>query len=168
VATYRPYEAEPFTAKPTTPLRELTIADLNSAWRLVQDSPRYRAAGGLYETFWAWETFTRGRLAQHLSGGQVWASDARNFLAALALICETDKEDAVDIGYVDGREDWMETLLLSLRQLAAQRGCDKVRFRAVDEPELISAVEQAGYQSSWDRDLWIFELSAARPSAQAE
>lgn len=168
VATYRLYEAEPLRTEPAAPLRQLTAADLNSVWRLVQSSPRYRAAGGLVEAFWSWETFTRERLAQHLSGGRVWANDTQDRLAALALICETDKDDAVDIGYVDGNRDAMGTLLLSLRRLAAQQGCDKVRFRAVDEPELISVVEQASYQSGWNRDLWIFELSAGRPSTQAE
>lgn len=168
VATYRLYEAEPLSTEPAGALRQLTAADLDSAWRLVQNSPRYRAAGGLVETFWSWESFTRERLAQHLSRGQVWANDAQDRLKALALICETDKEDAVDIGYVDGHRNAMGTLLLSLRRLAAQRGCDKVRFRAVDEPELISVVERASYQSGWNRDLWIFELSADRPSTQAE
>lgn len=164
IATYRLHEAESSTAEPTAPLRQLSIPDLDPAWRLIQESPRYRAAGGLYETFWSWETFTRERLVQHLSGGQVWASDTQNHLAALALLCETGKKDAVDIGYVDGQKDAMEILLLSLRRLAARRGCDKVRFKAVDEPELIRVIEQAGYQSGWARDLWIFERSAVHPS----
>lgn len=166
VATYRLYEAEPLTTESAATLRQLTAADLNSAWRLVQNSPRYRAAGGLVETFWSWEAFTHERLAQYLAKGQIWASDIQDRLKGLALICETDKEDAIDVGYVDGCEDAMETVLLSLRRLAAQRGCDRVRFRAVDETHLISAIERAGYQSGWDRDLWIFELSSVRPSAQ--
>lgn len=168
IATYRLYEAEPLATEPTVPLRQLTAADLDLAWSLVQDSPRYRAAGGLYETFWSWETLTRERLAKHISEGQGWTSDTPNRLAALAVLCQTDKENAVDIGYVDGREGAMETLLLSLRRLAARRGCDKVRFRAVDEPKLIGVVERAGYQSGWDRDLWIFERSAVRPAPQAD
>jgi predicted N-acetyltransferase YhbS len=160
VATYRLYEAEPLPSGQALPLRQLAEGDLDPAWRLIQGSPRYRAAGGLYETFWSWENLTRERLAHHFSRGEGWGIDLDDCLASVALICQTDKEDAVDIGYVDGREDAMETLLLALRGLTTQRGCDKVRFRAVDEPKLITVVERAGYQPSWDRDLWIFELSA--------
>ncbi|MEA3375944.1 MAG: GNAT family N-acetyltransferase [Chloroflexota bacterium] len=166
VATYRLLEAEAADAARTAPLRRLGEADLDTAWNLIEASPRRRAAEGLYETFWSWETLTRERLTHHLSRGDAWGIDAGERLAALALVCQTDKEDAIDLGYVDGRRDEMETHLLSLRGLAARRGCDKVRLRAVDEPELIRAAEGAGYEPSWERDLWIFELSHHLPSGQ--
>lgn len=164
VATYRLYEADPLPPEQTLSLRQLAEVDLDAVWSLIHDSPRYRAAGGLYETFWSWENLTRERLAHHLSRGEAWGIDWDDRMASLALICQTDKEDAVDVGYVDGREHAMETLLLATRGLAARRGCDKVRFRPVDEPELITVVERAGYQPSWDRDLWIFELSTGHRS----
>lgn len=159
VATYRLYESEPVIPDPFRLPRCLNHADLAAAWDLVEGSPRYRAAAGLYETFWAWETLTRERLAQHVSRGGVWGLDGEGELAAVAVLCETDKDDAIDLGYVDGRRDGMRTLLLGIMGLAAQQGLDKMRFRAVDEPELVAAVESAGYASGWDRDLWIFELA---------
>lgn len=159
VATYRLLEAEPLDAERTSSLRRLTEADLDPAWNQAQGSPRYRAARGLYETFWSWENLTRDRLAHHLSAGDVWGIDGDDPVAALALLCRTDKEDAIDLGYLDGRGDETEPLLLALRGLAARQECDSVRFRAVDEPELIRAAEGAGYERSWDRNLWIFELS---------
>jgi len=165
VATYRLYEAEPLPPEHALPLHQLAESDLDPTWRLILGSPRYRAASGLYETFWSWQELTRERLAYHVSRGEVWSIDLDAHVASLALICQTDKEDAIDIGYADGREGTMETLLVALRGLAAQRGCDKVRLRAVDEPKLITAVERAGYQSSWDRDLWIFQLSAGHVSS---
>ncbi len=60
VATYHRYRADPLPAAGAPPLRQLTEADLPAAWALVNDSPRYQAAGGLYEDFWVslncWET----------------------------------------------------------------------------------------------------------------
>jgi GNAT superfamily N-acetyltransferase len=159
IATYRLYEAEPLLHEQTLLMRRLTETDLGPAWNLAHGSPRYRAGSGLYETFWSWENLTRERLAHHASEGDIWGVDEDDRLAALAVICQTDKEDAIDLGYVDGHEDAMEALLLAVRGLAARRGCDRVRIRPVDEQQLMNAVEQAGYQSSWDRDLWIFELS---------
>lgn len=166
VATYRLYEAEPTAPDPFRLSRRLSQADLAAAWRLIEGSPRYRAAAGLYETFWAWQTLTRERLAHHLASSSVRGIDVEGELAAVAFFCETDKEDAIDLGYVDGRQDAMRTLLLSISGLAAQQGLDKVRFRAVDEPELIAAVERAGYASGWDRDLWVFELLPREPGEQ--
>ncbi len=166
VATYQLLEAEPVDGERTAPLHRLSEADLSTAWNLIEASPRRQAAEGLYETFWSWETLTRERLAHHLSAGDAWGIDDDSRLAALAVLCRTGKEDAIDIGTVDGCRDEMETLLLSLRGLVTRRGCEKVRLRAVDEPELIRAAEGAGYEPGWDHDLWIFELSHHLPSGQ--
>lgn len=159
VAAYRLYETTPLPPERVPPLRRLTEGSLGRAWALIEGSPRHQVASGLYETFWAWELLTPERLAHHLSEGDVWGLDEDGDLAAVALICRTDKEDAVDLGYVDGRTDALEGILLGLRGLAARREAEEMRFRAVVEPELIHAVEEAGYEPGWDRDLWVFELS---------
>lgn len=158
IATYRVYEAEPLAAADSPSPRLLTEADLAAAWGLIEGSPRYRAASGLYETFWSWRSLTRRRLARHLRDGDVWSLGTDRAAAALALVCPTQKEDAIDIGYADGAADALRAILLALRGLGARRGCTKVRFRPVDEESLLDAVEAAGYEPGWDRDLWIFEL----------
>jgi len=160
VATYRFYRADPLPAAPPhphtpTPLGE---ADLPSAWTLVSGSPRYRAAGGVYENFWTWENLTRERLARHLARERCWGFEAGGGLAALALVCRAKEEDALDVGYVDGAEGLLVPILRGLRGLAAQLGHTEVRFKPVDEPTLVASVEAAGYERSWDRDIWIFEL----------
>ncbi|MCK4315488.1 MAG: GNAT family N-acetyltransferase [Anaerolineae bacterium] len=162
IATYRFYRADPLPATlphshtPTPVL--LAEGDLLSAWALVSASPRYRAAGGLYETFWKWENLTRERLACHLAAGDVWGVYPGHELAALALVCRAKEEDALDVGYVDGAEKPLVVLLRGLRRLAAQLGHTEVRFKSVEEPALVAVVEAAGYERSWDRDIWIFEL----------
>ncbi|MFW6115712.1 MAG: GNAT family N-acetyltransferase [Chloroflexota bacterium] len=162
-ATYRLYEAAPLAPDQAPPLRPLREDDLEAAWGLVDGSPRYRAAAGLYETFWSWQRLTRPRLAEELAQGRGRGVDQHHQLAALALLCQTDKEDALDVAYVDGRGAAVEAALRSLRALAARRGCDKLRLRAVDEPGLVAAAAGAGYEPGWDRDLWIFELAAGTP-----
>lgn len=98
-------------------------------------------------------------LAHQFARGTARDIDADGRLAALALICETDKQDAVDLGYVDGRAEAMEAMLLAMRAVAARRDCDGVRLRTADERQLKDVLEQAGYSPGWDRELWIFELS---------
>jgi predicted PurR-regulated permease PerM/GNAT superfamily N-acetyltransferase len=158
VATYRRYRADPLPATDAPPPRQLTEADLPAAWALVNDSPRYQAAGGLYEDFWTWKNLTRDRLARHLAAGDVWGLDAYAELTSLAMICRTEGENAIDIGYVDGTEEALTSILQGLRGLAAQRGQTDVRVKSVDEPVLIAAVEAAGYERYRDHTLCIFEL----------
>ncbi len=168
VATYRLYRAEPAWGKVTVSLRPLTGDDLNEAWTLIQGSPGCSAANSLYETFWSWQTLTREKLADQLLRGGGWGIDEDDTLAALALLCDTDKKDALDVSYVDGSREALALLLMGLRELAAQRGCDKVRFRAAEEPELMNAIEEAGYWESWDRELRVYETFAAGGRRQSD
>ncbi len=97
-------------------------------------------------------------MARHLAAGDVWGLDTHGELAGLAMICRTEGENAIDIGYVDGTEEALTSILQGLRGLAAQRGQTDVRVKSVDEPALTAAVEAAGYERYRDHDLWIFEL----------
>lgn len=155
VATYHRYQAAPFDAV-APPLHPLTEADLPAAWALVGGSPRYRAAGGMVESFWTWKNLTRERLASHLANGEGWGLGYGAELAGLALVYRTE-ENTLNAGYVDGREDALVSLLHGLRRLAADLGDAEVRFKPVDEPGLVAAVDAAGYERVRDRDLWIFE-----------
>jgi GNAT superfamily N-acetyltransferase len=157
VATCRLYKANPLSADDAPLLRQLTVADLAAAWALVSDSPRHRAASGLYEVSWRWKNLTRERLAHHLAAGDMSGLEVDGRLAALALSWQD--EDVLHVGYVDGAEEPLVPMLRGLRGLAAQRGFAEVAFKPVEEPALVAAVEAANYERSWDRDLWIFELA---------
>ena len=155
LAAYRRYQAAPLDTG-AGPLRPLTEADLPVVWALVGGSPRYRAAGGMVESLWTWKNLTRERLVSHLANGDGWGLGDGADLAGLALVYRTE-ENTLNAGYVDGAEDELVSLLRGLRRLAADCGDTQVRFKPVDEPGLLAAVEEAGYERVQDRDLWIFE-----------
>ena len=155
LATYLRYQAAPLDTG-VRPLRSLTEADLPAAWTLASGSPRYRAAGGMVERFWTWKDLTRERLASHLANGEGWGQGYGVELAGLALVYRTE-ENTLNAGYVDGAEGVLVSLLQGLRRLAAVLGDAEVRFKPVDEPGLVAAVDAAGYERIRDRDLWIFE-----------
>lgn len=157
VVTYLRCHADPLPVADVPSLRPLTEADLPEAWALVSGSPRRRAARGLYEASWKWESLTRERLAHHLTTDDGWGVDDSGELAGLALALWT-REDMLSVGYVDGSGEALTIILRVLRGLAAQQGCFQLRFKPVEEPALVAATETAGYERDLDRDIWIFEL----------
>jgi GNAT superfamily N-acetyltransferase len=157
IATYRLYRADPLPAFAAPSLRRLTGMDVPTAWALIDGSRRHRAASGLYETAWKWKNLTRERLAHHLGADDGWGITDGDELTALALGCWVRDED-LHVGYVDGSEEALVTALRGLRRLAARLDHTEVRFKPVDEPALVAATEASGYERSWDRDIWIFEL----------
>lgn len=158
MAAYRLYKADPLPAGGAPPLRRLTAVDVPTAWALIDGSQRHRAARGLYEIAWKWKDLTHERLARHLAADDGWGMDDGDELTALALACWVRGEDVLHIGYVDGSEDALIAILRGLRELAAQLDYTEIRFKPADEPALVAAAEASGYERSWDRDIWIFEL----------
>jgi GNAT superfamily N-acetyltransferase len=158
IATYRLYRADPLPVGAALSLRRLTGMDVPTAWALIGGSRRHQAASGLYETAWKWKNLTRERLAHHLGADDGWGITDGDELTALALACWVRDRDILHVGYVDGSEEALVTALRGLRGLAAQLDYTEVRFKPVDEPVLVAAAEASGYERSWDRDIWIFEL----------
>ncbi len=156
-AVYRSYGADPLPPTDGPLPRQLTEADIPAAWALISRSPRYQAASGLHEISWQWKGLKHVQLARHLESGDGWGMDINGELAALALAQWSSEDQTLHFGYVDGLDEALVILLQGLRRLAAQRGQPAVKIKPVDEPALVAAVEAAGYERSWDRDIWIFE-----------
>jgi hypothetical protein len=51
----------------------------------------------------------------------------------------------------------MPALLMDIRRLAARKKFDKVFLLAFLEPQLLSQLEQAGFSTSWENYLRLFE-----------
>jgi ribosomal protein S18 acetylase RimI-like enzyme len=166
VSTYHPYEAHAASVVDGPLPRRLTEADTEAAWCLIEGSPRYRAAGGMYEGQWKWKDLTRERLARHLADGDGWGVDINDELAAVALVDGAREDDALLVSYVDGMDEALAIILRALCRLAAQEGYQATQIKPVEEPALIRAVEDAGYERNWDRDIWIFERALKGPNDQ--
>jgi predicted PurR-regulated permease PerM/ribosomal protein S18 acetylase RimI-like enzyme len=166
VSTYHPYEAHVAGVVDGPLPRQLTEADTEAAWCLIEGSPRYQAAAGMYEVLWQWKDLTREELARRLADGDGWGVDINGELAAVALVDGAREDDALLVGYVDGLDEALAIILRALCRLAAQEGRQAMQIKPVEEPALIRAVEDAGYERNWDRDIWIFERALKEPNDQ--
>ncbi|MGD1993276.1 MAG: AI-2E family transporter [Anaerolineae bacterium] len=139
------------------PLCPLTFDDVGAAWQLIESSPILAAAGGLYEVRWHWLEMTRDRLADHIREEQVWGVRSGGELAALAIAQEDAERGRLSVGYLDGGEEGVTTLLWGLRVAAGERGLEELRLRVVSQPSLLKPIEATGGTRAWDDAIWIFE-----------
>jgi predicted PurR-regulated permease PerM/GNAT superfamily N-acetyltransferase len=141
-------------------LSPLTMDDLGAVWGLVEGSPIYRAAGGLYEVHWRWMDLTRERLATHLAAGEVWGLHLDGRLAAVTVAPARPGANRLTLGYLDGEPEGLTALAVGARVLAGQQGhADGVRVRPLAFPPLLEALEAAGVTRDWEHSLYIFERS---------
>jgi predicted PurR-regulated permease PerM/N-acetylglutamate synthase-like GNAT family acetyltransferase len=166
VAVYHPYEASTAGIADGPVPRQLTDADFEAAWCLIGQSPRFQAAAGLYEELWQWKSLGRDQLAHHLKHGEGWGVDVNGELAAIALVGGRREDEVLYVGYVDGLNEALPIILRGLCRLAAQQGFETVRVKPIEEAALIEAVEDAGYERNWDRDILIFERPLKGADAQ--
>ncbi|MGD1995612.1 MAG: AI-2E family transporter [Anaerolineae bacterium] len=139
------------------PLRSLTSDDFDVVWELIEGSPIFRAASGLYEVAWHWLNLTRERLANHLAVGDVWGIDLEERLAAVAILSHHPDKDRLSVGYLDGEPEGITALAWGLRVLTNQLGCDRLRVRPPLYPPLVEALEAAGVTRSRAYAVWVFE-----------
>ncbi|MBN1178875.1 MAG: AI-2E family transporter [Anaerolineae bacterium] len=156
VAAFAPFKAEPLPG--LCALRRLTADDVDAAWQLIEHSPIFEAAAGLYEIWWQWMALTRARLAAHLTAGDVWGSDIDGQLQAIAITFEDPEEDkSLTAGYLDGTPEGLTAITWGLRMLAGQKGTAPLRARCLSYPPLVKAVEAGGAKRAWEHELWIYE-----------
>ncbi|TET51425.1 MAG: GNAT family N-acetyltransferase [Anaerolineales bacterium] len=158
VAAYRLYAASPQPAPDGDSEPPLRQAGLEEARAFLSDSPLLASAGGLYELRWVWAELTDGRLAEHAAAGSVWAVGEEGAPAGLAIGFRVDDVDAQHVAFIDGDDEGLPALLQGLRRMAArQQSSEGVWLKALVEPRLTEAVEAAGFEPGWDRDMWVFE-----------
>jgi len=158
VATFVSYQAESSKDSPWQ-LSTARPEDLADVLSFIKGSSIYKSSSGLYCTGWACHKLTREKLEKHLKSGEVFISNKRAQLGALAIVTVTSLEQGMVIGYMDGSPDTIQHLASALRAQSAKRSCLQIEARLPDVPSIHDALTSAGYTPYPDEPFLVFELS---------
>jgi GNAT superfamily N-acetyltransferase len=163
-AVYAPYGAEPLS-EPVAGLWLLELADVSRVRAWLARSEHYAQAQRSLEWDWCFYFITDERLAERLKNGLVygWSPDGtRAWLTGVLILNPQaqgrwpDDDDALKIAYLDAGAGDLAGLARDVRRLAAALGRAQVMLMALNTPERLASVEQAGYTREWDGEAWLY------------
>jgi predicted PurR-regulated permease PerM/GNAT superfamily N-acetyltransferase len=129
-------------------------AALWKEWSAAWDIP------GLVNDDWRWGAFGEDRLAEFIGRRRAWWWRERSgFL--LAYDSEHDDKPSLEVAAAVAPAEKMAPMLRQLRVLARRRKAARAAWVMPDTPRLAEAAKRAGFASTWDARLWIFERAMA-------
>jgi GNAT superfamily N-acetyltransferase len=125
-------------------------------------SPLIRHARGLYRAAWKVHTLTEAALTDLLQTHEVYGlKDRSGRVTAWCVLRPAEEEyefDRLRIDHIDGEPDAIVQLARSIRELAHQRGKEKVSLSVIDYEPLLNVITQAGYQPHEKGfGMWVME-----------
>jgi RimJ/RimL family protein N-acetyltransferase len=178
------HELRGYRAKPIAELSDhfSPATDTHEAAAFATESETLQRTGGLIDFGWRIGTagehifeiysgykadspaLALGRLAPSGSRPERGASVVHTFYwwkdkQGLFSAWEDEEEDKrqLVLGVLACNLDDMSALLMDIRRFAARKQFDKVFFLAFLKPELLAPLEQAGFSTSWENYLRLFE-----------
>lgn len=160
LAVFAPYVADALTGAATS-LVTLNSWHYGDIMNWLGRSPLYRAGAGLFAQGWTWQELTGKKVRELLAAGQIVGLPKANGTMAAFAILGTGAhhgDEGLQVGYVDGEWEYLESLALSLRSLAATIRLPSVTLMLLDEPTLRGIFQSAGFRNGLEgHDLWIYE-----------
>lgn len=115
------------------------------------------ASGGLYAGGWHCQELRGGRLREHILNGEAYTVSREGRPAAVALLTGREPGPTLRLGYLGGNPAAVTDLARRIRALAAAEGRERVVVTLPALEALETAVRAAGYEPSWDQEVWIYE-----------
>lgn len=140
------------------PLPErLRLEDAPVAEVLLSTAAGLAASGGLYAGGWHCQELRGGRLREHIVHGEAYALYRDGRPLAVTLVSSAAPGESLRLGFLGGNAAAIAELARQLRALAQEIGCPCVQvvLPALESSE--EAVREAGYEPSWDQEVWIYE-----------
>ncbi len=135
----------------------LRVEESGPAEVLVAACAGLASSGGLYDGGWHCQELRGGRLREHIVNGEAYGVHHNERLTALALLSGHDADKGLRVGFMAGNPPAVADLARRLRAVAEAEGLGQVMavIPAMEKPE--EAVRTAGYERSWEHEMWIYE-----------
>jgi ribosomal protein S18 acetylase RimI-like enzyme len=144
-------------AEAGTAPEQLRQVDAGAAEVLLATTAGLAATGGLYAGGWHCQELRGGRLREHILNGEAYAVFRDGRPIAVALLTGREPGPALRLGYLGGNPLAVTELARRIRALAAAGGWERVEVVLPALESIEGAVRAAGYEPSWDQEVWIYE-----------
>lgn len=154
VARFIEYSAPPGEGPVPEPL---LLQDAAAAEDMLSKVAGLAASGGLYAGGWHCQELRGGRLREHIVRGEAYAVHEGGRPQAVALVSERDPAQGLRLGFLGGETPAVAVLAGQLRALARLEASPRVQVVLPAEETIQEAVRRAGYQPTWDQEIWVYE-----------
>ena len=150
------FQAAPAQHEETDNFEPALLDDLNDALEFASRAPSLKLSAGLFDLGWRWAKPAAKGLQLLIEKQQVWWWRGRQGLLALW-------EDDEDPGYMHVctilcTKEALAELLVDYRRLVGKLGKNQAAWGSPAHPHVQEALQQAGFERSWDKSLYIYEL----------
>ena len=140
--------------------RRIKPDELELAFACAQQSPALSRMAGLVNVDWRWTSLSREIVMQAIQEGKAWwLGDQKGLILAWEDIDDDNTPKLVNRVIACELSDLAE-IMLEFRRIAAAEGYPTAIWVASFEPDILTALNLAGYQSRWDGSAWIFAKAA--------
>ncbi len=156
IAEFIPYRA-PSVLEGTSNFNSLTAEEAQQAMEFVLNSPTHALSGGFINLGWVYADLQLKHIREAIGEGHAWWwKQGRGFIS----IWEDQEGDEHEPGVqlLACQVTDLGEILADCRRLMGEMGYQSAGWVAPNQPEVLSQLEKAGFERSWDVSLYIYEL----------
>ena len=136
---------------------------LSEALDYAIKSPLYGISQGLMYLSWSWGELTAERLRDAIAEGRaLWWRYTPEGAAALVIIAIDEEDQHPYIQFAASSIENLADILVDYRHWAGLMGYERAVWLAPIQSEVLDALQDVGFQSEWENDLYLFEKRKPR------
>lgn len=158
VAEFIPYRATS-VLEGSSNFTGLNADEASRALEFTTSSPTHALSRGLINLGWVYADSQLKYIQETIREGHAWWwRDGLGYIS----ICEDEEDDdrAPAFQLVGCSMLNLQQILIDYRRLMGEIGYKSAGWVAPNHPEVISALEKAGFERSWDVSLYIYEMGS--------
>ncbi len=150
------FHEAPALQEKTDSFEPAEMNDLIEVLDFASQAGSLKLTAGLFDLGWRWARPATSDLKKVIEAQLIWWWRGRQGL--LALWQDDEEPGYMHIFTILCPVEQLTELLLDTRRLMAQIGKEKAGWGSPAQPEAQAALKRAGFERSWDKSLYIYEL----------